>query len=176
MVKDIKNKAVYQYKYWSCHQSLGNGEGTMEKQMLYLDDVNVGDTFISENYLLSADKIKKFANEFDPQVFHLDEKLAGNTFFKGLAASGWHTAAITMKLLTESLPFAHGVIGAGGEIKWPRATRPNDVLYVKSSIKEIKPSKSKPGQAFLFVDCETINQKNEVCQQLTAKLLSFKKD
>lgn len=80
-----------------------------------------------------------------------------------------------MKLLTESLPFAHGVIGAGGEIEWPRPTRPNDVLHVKSTIKEIKPSKSKPNQALLFVECETFNQHNEVCQKLSAKLLSFRK-
>lgn len=92
-----------------------------------------------------------------------------------MAASGWHTASITMKLLTESLPFAHGIIGAGGEINWPQPTRPDDILSVKSTIKEIKPSKSKPNQALLLVESETLNQKNEVCQKLTAKLLSFRK-
>ncbi|MEH7386095.1 MaoC family dehydratase [Bacillus sp. JJ1521] len=147
----------------------------MVKQELYLDDLKVGDTFISEKYHLSADKIKGFAREFDPQVFHCDENLAKDTFFKGLAASGWHTASITMKLLTASLPFTHGVIGAGGEITWPQPTRPNDILYVKSTIKEIKPSKSKPNQALLFVESETLNQHNEVCQILKAKLLSFRK-
>ena len=146
----------------------------MDEQVLYLDDLKVGDIFISEKYHLNADKIKKFAHEFDPQDFHIDEDLAEDTFFKGLAASGWHTAAITMKLLTASLPFAHGVIGAGGEIKWPQPTRPNDILHVKSIIKEIKPSRSKPNQALLFVESETLNQHNEVCQNLTAKLLSFK--
>ncbi|WP_071395024.1 MaoC family dehydratase [Bacillus tuaregi] len=140
---------------------------------LYLEDLHVGDTFISEKYHLSADKIKSFAREFDPQVFHCDEDLAEDTFFKGLAASGWHTAAITMRLLTESLPFAHGVIGAGVEINWPQPTRPNDILYVKSKIKEMKTSKSKPNQAIVFVECETINQHDEVCQTLVAKLLSF---
>ncbi|WP_338452821.1 MaoC family dehydratase [Niallia oryzisoli] len=148
----------------------------MVKQALYLENLKVGDTFISETYQLSADKIKSFAREFDPQVFHCDENLAEDTFFKGLAASGWHTAAITMKLVTESLPFAHGIIGAGGEITWPQPTRSNDVLYVKSTIKEIKPSKSKPNQALVIVECETLNQRDEVCQILTAKLLSFKKD
>ncbi|MFJ7969885.1 MaoC/PaaZ C-terminal domain-containing protein [Psychrobacillus sp. NPDC096389] len=146
----------------------------MVEQGLYLDDLKVGDTFISEKYYLSTEKIKSYALEFDPQVFHCDENLAEDTFFKGLAASGWHTASITMKLLTESLPFAHGVIGAGGEINWPRPTRPTDVLYVKSIIKEIKPSKSKPNQALVVVESETLNQHNEVCQKLTAKLLSFK--
>jgi|SRR5690625_565651 len=147
----------------------------MVKQVLYLDDLKVGDTFISENYQLNANKIKEFAHDFDPQAFHIDEDLAEDTFFQGLAASGWHTAAITMKLLTDSLPFAHGVIGAGGEINWPQPTRPNDVLYVKSTIKEIKPSRSKPNQALIFVECETINQRNEVCQNLAARLLSFRK-
>ena len=146
----------------------------MIKQALYLDDLKVGDTFVSETYPLSTEKIKEFAREFDPQVFHCDEQLAEDTFFKGLA-SGWHTASITMKLLTESLPFAHGIIGAGGEINWPQPTRPDDILYVKSTIKEIKPSKSKPNQALLLVESETLNQKNEVCQKLTAKLLSFRK-
>lgn len=141
---------------------------------LYLDDLKVGDTFISEKYKLSVDKIKRFAQEYDPQVFHCDEVRAKDTFFKGLAASGWHTAAITMKLLTESLPFAHGIIGAGGEIRWPQPTRPDDVLYVKSTIKEIKPSKSKPNQALVTVECETLNQREEVCQLLVTKLLSFK--
>lgn len=147
----------------------------MVKQVLYLDDLKVGDTFVSEKYSLSADKIKNFAQEFDPQVFHCDENLAEDTFFKGLAASGWHTAAITMKLLTESLPFAHGIIGAGGEINWPQPTRPTDNLYVMSTIKEIKYSKSKPNQALLFVETETLNQHNEICQKLDSKLLSFKK-
>jgi acyl dehydratase len=147
----------------------------MIKQALYLDDLKVGDTFVSETYPFSTEKIKEFAREFDPQVFHCDEQLAEDTFFKGLAASGWHTASITMKLLTESLPFAHGIIGAGGEINWPQPTRPDDILYVKSTIKEIKPSKSKPNQALLLVESETLNQKNEVCQKLTAKLLSFRK-
>ncbi len=147
----------------------------MMKQALYLDDLKVGDTFVSGTYQVSEDKIKKFACEFDPQVFHCDEQLAEDTFFKGLAASGWHTASITMKLLTESLPFAHGIIGAGGEINWPQPTRPDDILYVKSTIKEIKLSKSKPNQALLLVESETLNQKNEVCQKLKAKLLSFRK-
>ncbi|PWA07072.1 dehydratase [Pueribacillus theae] len=147
----------------------------MVKKALYLDDLKVGDSFISEKYHLSADKIKRFANEFDPQAFHCDESLAEDTFFKGLAASGWHTAAVTMKLLTGSLPLAHGIIGAGGEITWPQPTRPNDVLYVKSTIKEIKPSKSKPNQALVIVECETLNQRNEVCQRLVTTLLSFRK-
>ncbi len=80
-----------------------------------------------------------------------------------------------MKLLTSTMPFTHGIIGAGGEIKWPQPTCPEDVLYVKSTIKEILPSKSKPNQALIIVECETINQRNEICQILEIKLLSFKK-
>lgn len=145
------------------------------KEKLYLNDLNIGDTFISEEYPLSAEKIKKFATEYDPQDFHIDEQLAEETFFKGLAASGWHTASITMKLLTESLPFAHGIIGAGAEISWPQPTRPNDILHVESKIIQINPSKSKPNQALVTVKSETINQRGEVCQILIAKLLTFKR-
>lgn len=148
----------------------------MTKQKLYLDDLNVGDTFVSDTYQITADDIKRFANEFDPQVFHTDEQLAKDTFFKGLAASGWHTASITMRLLTSSIPFAHGMIGAGAEIKWPQPTRPDDILHVECTITDIKPSKSKPNQALITVDCKTINQNNEVCQELITKTLSFKKN
>ena len=147
----------------------------MNKQLLYFDDLTVGDSFMSEACHITADKIKTFAKEYDPQVFHLDEEAAEDTFFKGLAASGWHTAAVTMRLITKSIPFSAGIIGAGGDIKWPHPTRPGDVLHVKSTIKEIKPSRSKPNQAIVVIEAETINHQQEVCQILTANLLSFKK-
>lgn len=146
-----------------------------DNRALYLDDLKIGDTFISEKYQLNADEIKEFAREFDPQDFHCDEDLAEDTFFGELVASGWHTAAITMKLFTASMPLADGLIGAGGEIKWPQPTRPNDALYVKSTIKEIIPSKSKPNQGLLIVECKTLNQKDEVCQTFLVKMISFRK-
>ena len=102
-------------------------------QELYLEDFAVGQRFISATHQLDAEQIKAFATRFDPQPFHTDDVAAQDSFFKGLAASGWHTAAITMSLLVKSgMPIAGGLIGAGGEIEWPRPTRPGDTLTVES--------------------------------------------
>src|ERR1700722_16811712 len=114
---------------------------------LYLEDIAVGMEFVSGEHQLDAAQIKAFASQFDPQPFHLDEQAAQGSFFQGLAASGWHTMAITMRLLVESLPFSQGVIGAGAELSWPRPTRPNDVLHVKSTITDIMPSRSEQDAA-----------------------------
>src|ERR1043165_6748377 len=108
---------------------------------LYLDDLQVGQRFTSQAYTVDASKIKEFATEFDPQPFHLDEAAAEASVFRGLAASGWHTAAIAMRLLVGSVPLAGGFVGLGGEISWPRPTRLGDTLYVKSEIIEITPSR-----------------------------------
>ena len=114
-----------------------------EVQQLYLDDLHVGKRFTSGSYLMEAARIKEFAAEFDPQPFHLDEAAAQASVFRGLAASGWHTAAVAMRLLVEGgLPFANGIIGFGGEIAWPKPTRPGDTLQVESEITEITPSRS----------------------------------
>jgi|HubBroStandDraft_3_1064219.scaffolds.fasta_scaffold229986_2 acyl dehydratase len=102
---------------------------------LYLEDLAAGRRFTSATHAIDAAQIKAFAGQFDPQPFHLDDETAKGTLFAGLAASGWHTAAITMRLLVESgLPLAGGIIGAGGEINWPKPTRPGDVLRVVSEI------------------------------------------
>lgn len=146
------------------------------KDLLYLDDLVVGDEFTSDTYHLSSNKIKEFAEEYDPQDFHCDETMAEQSFFKGLAGSGWQTGAITMKLIVESVPLAHGIIGAGADIKWLLPTRPDDVLHVKSTIRDIKPSKSRPNQALITFECETLNGKNEVCQRMFTQVLSFKKE
>ncbi len=143
---------------------------------IYLDDLAVGDVFVSEEHPLDAEQIVRFATQFDPQPFHTDAEAARNTFFEGLAASGWHTAAITMKLLVQSLPLSRGVIGAGGEISWPRATRPGDVLKVTSTVLEVLPSRSKPDRGFVVVESLTRNQQGEVCQKLVSKVLCFRKD
>ncbi len=142
---------------------------------LYLDDLKVGDVFVSASHLLDADQIVAFARQFDPQPFHVDAEAAKDSFFQGLAASGWHTAAITMKLLVQSLPLARGVIGAGGEISWPQATRPGDVLKVTSTVLEILPSRSKPDRGLVVVQSLTSNQRDEVCQRLTSKVLCFRR-
>ena len=90
---------------------------------VYLDDLQVGQRFTSGTYVIEEAQIKAFAAEFDPQSFHLDESAAQASMFKGLAASGWHTAAVAMRLLVDGgLPFAHGLVGLGGEVAWPRPT------------------------------------------------------
>jgi acyl dehydratase len=142
---------------------------------LYLEDLHVGQRFSSGAYQMTAERIKAFAAEFDPQPFHLDEAAAAGTIFKGLAASGWHTAAAAMRLLVDGLPIANGIIGFGGEIAWPKPTRPGDILRGESEIVEIRPSRSKPNQGVVFVRTVVTNQRREEVQILTAKLLVFKR-
>jgi acyl dehydratase len=145
-------------------------------EQLYLDDLHIGQRFTSGTYALEAAEIKEFAAEFDPQPFHLDESAARASVFKGLAASGWHTAAIAMRLLvTGGLPLAHGLIGLGGEIAWPRPTRPGDILHVESEIVAITPSRSKPHQAVATVRITMLNQNAEPVYVLDAKVLVFKR-
>ena len=141
-------------------------------QRFYLDDLHVGQRFTSGTHQLDVAQIKAFAREFDPQPFHLDETAAEASLFTGLAASGWHTAAITMRLLVRGgAPIAGGVIGAGGEISWPQPTRPGDVLQVESEILELTPSRSRPDRGMVKVRSETRNQRGEVVQLMTARLV-----
>jgi acyl dehydratase/ribonuclease HI len=145
-------------------------------KVLYLEDLHVGQKFSSGTYRMNEDRIKSFAAEFDPQPFHLDDAAARNSVFRGLAASGWHTAAATMRLLvTSGLPFAGGLVGLGGEVAWPRPTRAGDTLRVESEILEIVPSRSKPNQAVVKVRSITLNQNGEQVQVLTTKILVFKR-
>src|SRR5262249_16989143 len=146
-------------------------QGT-ELEPRFLDDLAVGQRFVSASHELTANEIRDFARQFDPQPFHLDADAARATLFGGLAASGWHTAAVTMRLLVGGgAPFAGGVIGAGGEIEWPRPTRPGDVLHVESEVIDVMPSRSKPDRGLVRLRSETKNQKGEVVQVLTAKLI-----
>lgn len=140
---------------------------------MHFDDFQVGQRFTSATHVLDADQIKTFARQFDPQPFHLDEAAAEDTFFNGLAASGWHVAAITMKLLVgDASPIAGGIIGAGGDIAWPRPTRPGDALTVESEVIEITPSRSRPDRGMITLRSETRNQRGETVQILTAKLVA----
>jgi acyl dehydratase len=149
---------------------------TRTMEQLYLEDLAVGQRFTSETYVMAAERIKEFAAEFDPQPFHIDESAANASVFKGLAASGWHTAAVAMRLLvTGGLPFANGLVGLGGEVAWPRPTRPGDILHVESEIVEIKPSRSKPHQGIVTVRGTMFNQHGEAVYVLTAKLLALKR-
>jgi len=139
----------------------------------YLDDFSVGQTFGSGTVRVEADRIKAFAAEFDPQPFHLDEAAAQETVFRGLAASGWHTAALTMRLLVEGeLRPAGGIVGAGfDEFRWARPVRPGDELHLESEILEVRPSKSRPGQGLIKVRTTTFNQHGEPVQILIANLV-----
>jgi acyl dehydratase len=123
-------------------------------------------------YVVDEEQIKSFACQLDPEPFHLDHEAANDSLFSGLAASGWHTAAITMRLLVEGgLPLAGGVIGAGGELDWPNPTRPGDILQGESEVLEVRPSQSRPDRGVATVRSLTRNQRNEVVQRLTAKLI-----
>jgi acyl dehydratase len=139
----------------------------------YLEDFRVGQTFSSGTLRVDAERIKRFAAEFDPQPFHLDEHAARDTMFRGLAASGWHTAALTMRLLVESgINPAGGVIGAGvEELRWPRPVRPGDELRIESEVIEVRPSQSRPEQGWIKLRTTTLNQNGEPVQIFVANLV-----
>lgn len=132
----------------------------------YFEDFTPGLSFGSGTVRIDTDQIVRFAAEFDPQPFHLDEEAARDTIFEGLAASGWHTAALTMKLLVEGdFKPAGGIIGVGfDELRWPRPVRPGDELRVQGEVLEARPSKSNPRQGLIKVRTTTMNQNGDVVQ------------
>jgi acyl dehydratase len=139
---------------------------------LYLEDLSVGQRFTTGTLTVTEAEIKEFAGRYDPQPFHLDDAAARKTMFGGLAASGWHTAAMTMRLLVkDGTPLAWGIIGGGGEIAWPRPTRPDDVLHVEGEVMEITPSKSKPDRGMVLMKNETKNQNGDIVQATIMKLV-----
>src|SRR5215469_13815053 len=157
-------------------KSFDSSRESAPQQNLYLEDLCVGQRFTSAAHRMDDEQIKTFAMEFDPQPFHLDEAAAQNSVFRGLTASGWHTAAVAMRLLVAGgLPLANGIIGMGGEIAWPRPTRPGDTLRVESEILEIRPSRSKPNQGIATVRNTTLNQNGEPVHMFTAKVLVFRR-
>lgn len=143
---------------------------------LYLEDFVVGHRFEAGGFALDAEQIKAFATQYDPQPFHTDEVAARDSFFGGLAASGWQVACLTMKQMIEEGPnVASGQIGAGGEIAWPKPTWPGDVLRVSSEVLDIKPSRSKPDRGIVTLRTETRNQTGETVYVFTAKMLVFRR-
>ena len=132
----------------------------------YLEDFAVGQVFGSGRLVVDEERIKSFAAEFDPQPFHLDEEGARNTIFRGLAASGWHTAAMTMRLLVGGeLKPAGGIIGLGfDELRWPRPVRPGDELRIECEVLEARPAKSRPEQGLVRLRTTTFNQADEPVQ------------
>jgi acyl dehydratase len=141
--------------------------------MIHLEEFAPGQKHVSGTVRVDAAAIKAFAAEFDPQPFHLDEDAARGSFFAGLAASGWHTAALTMKLLVESgFRPAGGIIGTRAEeLKWPRPVRPGDELHAESEVLEVRRSSSRPGQGFVKCRTTTVNQNGEPVQILVMNLL-----
>ncbi len=141
---------------------------------LYLDDLAVGDAFVSGEHRLTEPEIIEFARRYDPQAFHLDADLARKSFFGGLAASGWHVASITMRLLVDGgLPIAGGLIGVDTRLRWPRPTRPGDVLHVEAEIGAIARSRSRPDRGFVTVTYRTLNQRGEEVQTAETRVLVF---
>ena len=139
----------------------------------YLEDFAVGQVFKTGRKRVDKDDIFIFAKEYDPQPFHLDEAAARQSPFVGLAASGWHTAAMTMRLLVDGeFKPAGGILGVGfDELSWPRAVRPGDELYVLSEVLEVRPSKSRPDRGMIRVRNTTYNQNDEAVQIFTGNLL-----
>jgi acyl dehydratase len=139
----------------------------------YLEDFAAGQTFASGRLRVEKERIKSFAAEFDPQPFHFDEQAARNSVFQGLAASGWHTAALTMRLLVESeFKPAGGIIGGGfDEFRWPRPVRPGDELHLEIEVLETRPSKSRPDQGLIKVRTTTLNQNDEAVQVNVGNLI-----
>ena len=139
----------------------------------FLEDFAVGQVFKTGRLRVEKNEIFAFARQFDPQPFHLDEDAARRSPFQGLAASGWHTAAMTMRLLVDGeFRPAGGILGVGfDELSWPRAVRPDDELHAESEVLEVRPSKSKPDRGMIRVRTTTFNQNNEPVQVFTGNLL-----
>lgn len=144
---------------------------------LYLEDLHAGAVFYSGNYEVSATEIMEFARRYDPQPFHTDAEAAKRTFFKGLAASGWHTAAITMRLLVgDGLPIAGGIVGAGGQLTWPAPLRPGSTVHVESTIFEVTPSQTRRGRGTALCRSRTITATGDVVQVAEMKLVVFSRE
>jgi acyl dehydratase len=138
----------------------------------YFDDLKAGDRFKSERFDVTEKQLIEFAHKFDPQMFHLDRKSAERTIFKGLIASGWYTAAITMRLFVRMLNFAEGAIGLGvDELRWPNTVRAGDVLRVETEIVHLRPSRSKPHYGIIKVSNVTTNQRGEIVQTMLGAVM-----
>ncbi len=143
---------------------------------LYLEDLQVGARFTSREMRVEEAAIREFAQQFDPQPFHLDHAAGAATLFGGLVASGWHTAAMTMRLLVDGgLPFAGGLIGMGANIEWPKPTRAGDVLHVVSEILAVVPSRSRPDRGSVKIRSRTLNQRGEAVQIAETKVLAMRR-
>lgn len=147
----------------------------MADPRLWLEDLSVGQRFTSGSYRLDRAEMVAFASQYDPQPYHLDEEAGRASLFGGLAASGWLTGAVTMRLNVDGgLPIA-GLVGAQCELSWPRPTYPGDVLRVENEVMEIKPSRSKPDRGMVTMRTITLNQNDEPVQVMTAVLVVYRR-
>lgn len=145
--------------------------------MLYLEDLNVGDHFKSREYEMTLEEILEFAHQYDPQVFHTDVvKAKEHPIFQGIAASGWHTAAVTMRLWTECFPIAKGLIGSESSLRWPKPTRVGDKIHVDVEIVAISASKTKNDRGMVTYVTQAKNQYHDVLLISTTKIVVFKKE
>jgi acyl dehydratase len=143
-----------------------------DRVRLYFDELRVGQTFVTTAYTVSEEEVLRFAREFDPQPFHLDHEAARASVFNGLTGSGWHTAAISMRLLVASgPPLAGGILGVGGEIAWTTPMRPGDTLQVHSEVVALTASTSRRNRGTAVIRNETRNQRGEVVQTFTARVI-----
>jgi acyl dehydratase len=140
---------------------------------LSLQDLSVGQVFVSNPTSVTVDEIKKFAAQFDPQPFHLDEAAASKSIFGGLVASGWHAASASMRLIVESVPLDCGLVGLGGTLTWLKPLRPNMSFHVESRLADIKPSRTKPGQAVVTLNCMVIDDTGQTLIEFAPKLMVF---
>lgn len=143
-------------------------------QELYFEDFHPGQIFHSVyTYRVTAEEIKEFGEKYDPQPFHIDEAAGENSFFKGLAASGWLTAAIVMRLRVQSMTVAGGMIGAGVEdIRWTQAVRPDDTLRTEAEIQQVRRSSRRPNYGIVRSRTTVYNQRNEVVMRSTVNFLA----
>ena len=143
----------------------------------YFEDLRVGQRFTSGSFTVTQDEIISFATQFDPQPFHTDPVAAEHSIFKGLVASGWHTAALTMRLfVTSDFNPANGFIGAGVEVlDWPTPVRPGDTLHVEGEVISLRESKTRPTQGVVVVRSHTLNQRGEIVQVLQPKMIVRKR-
>lgn len=145
--------------------------------MLYLEDLNIGDHFKSREYEMTLEEILEFAQKYDPQVFHTDVvKAKEHPIFQGIAASGWHTAAVTMRLWTECFPIAKGLIGSESSLRWPKPTRVGDKIHVDVEIVAISASKTKNDRGMVTYVTQAKNQYDDVLLISTTKIVVFKKE
>lgn len=141
---------------------------------LYFEDLQPGTKIRSvRSYEVTAAEIKEFAAKYDPQPFHLDEAAAAKSFFKGLAASGWMTAAIAMRLRVESMLVAGGMVGAGvDEIKFTQPVRPGDWLRSETEILSARRSVSRPENGVIKSRTLVYNQRDELVMRSVVNFIA----